>query len=351
MNAAAPALKLLASEIGELTEAFGERVAVDEGQVLDRREFLNLEPPGEWSANRTCRMVRAADGWIAANLARSEDHDLLPAWLGCVLDTTDDADPWPEVIKKARERSCKSLIADASLLGLPMARVGEVSANALAVPLLNVPLLKYASGENMAHTGKLRVIDLSTMWAGPLCGSVFAQMGADVIKVESASRPDAVRDATPDLYGRLNGLKKHIQIDFKRADEIARLRAQMVSADVVITSARPRAFDQLGLNPEDIFAANPDLVWVAVTGYGWTGEAANRVAFGDDAAAAGGLVGWTPVGEPQFLGDALADPLTGLAAASGAMRGFVNGGGVLVDAALARVAAGAATLCDTQQVA
>ena len=90
------------------------------------------------------------------------------------------------------------------------------------------------------------------------------------------------------------------------------------------------------------FQANPALTWVAITGYGWTGAAASRVAFGDDAAAAGGLVRWTKSGAPRFLGDALADPVTGLAAAIGALKGLASGGGVLVDVSLAGSAACAA---------
>jgi hypothetical protein len=70
-----------------------------------------------------------------------------------------------------------------------------------------------------------------------------------------------------------------------------------------------------------------------------------RVAFGDDAAAAGGLVRWTSRGAPRFLGDALADPVTGLMAARGALEGLIAGGGVLVDVALARCASGAAEAC------
>ncbi len=93
-----------------------------------------------------------------------------------------------------------------------------------------------------------------------------------------------------------------------------------------------------------MFAANPSLVWVAITGYGWTGEAGGRVGFGDDTAAAGGLVRWTARGEPRFAGDALSDPVTGLAAALGALQGLAGGGGVLVDAAMANAAAGAAAL-------
>jgi crotonobetainyl-CoA:carnitine CoA-transferase CaiB-like acyl-CoA transferase len=124
----------------------------------------------------------------------------------------------------------------------------------------------------------------------------------------------------------------------------------MLDADVVISSARSRAFEQLGLAPATLFAERPDLVWVAISGYGWTGEAADRIAFGDDAAAAGGLVSWTARG-PRFLGDALADPLTGLAAAAGALRALADGGGVIVDAALARAAAGAAAQIGVRKAA
>jgi crotonobetainyl-CoA:carnitine CoA-transferase CaiB-like acyl-CoA transferase len=161
--------------------------------------------------------------------------------------------------------------------------------------------------------------------------------------VESPRRPDPVRTATPGLHARLNGGKKDLSVDFADPGAVAGLRDRIVAADVLITSARPRAFEPLGLDPEQLFAANPGLVWVAISGYGWLGADADRVAFGDDAAAAGGLVRWTAQGQPRFLGDALADPVTGLAAAAGALAALEEGGGILVDAALARCAAGAAT--------
>src|SRR5690606_10875977 len=129
--------------------------------------------------------------------------------------------------------------------------------------------------------------------------------------------------------------------DIRDPDDVERLKADIAAVDVLITSARPRAFEQLGLTPKEAFAANPGLVWVAVTGYGWDGPNANRVAFGDDAAAAGGLVKWTAAGEPRFAGDALADPITGLAAAAGALQALKGGGGGLVDAGLGRWAAAA----------
>jgi crotonobetainyl-CoA:carnitine CoA-transferase CaiB-like acyl-CoA transferase len=93
-----------------------------------------------------------------------------------------------------------------------------------------------------------------------------------------------------------------------------------------------------------MIAANPGLTWVAVTGYGSTGSMADRVAFGDDAAAAGGLLRWTRSGAPAFAGDALADPITGLAAAVAALEAVREGGGILVDASMAHCAAAAAAI-------
>ncbi|CAN7252652.1 CoA transferase [Phenylobacterium sp. LjRoot225] len=332
MSPVAGLLAKLAAQIAALSGDLGRRATLDLPGLTERMGDLPLETPGLWSPNRACRLVQAADGWIAVNLAREDDVALVPAWLGC--EPTDE--PWPAILAAARRRAWRDLVDGARLLGLPAAGVGEVAAETMTSPLL-------PAGRAAAHGGRdLRVVDLSTLWAGPLCGAVLAATGASVTKVESRRRPDPSRVSTPDFFRRLNGAKADLVLDFAEASDRARLREMIVSAEVVITSARPRAFEQLGLAPADLFAERPDLTWVAISGYGWTGEAAERVAFGDDAAAAGGLVRWTPSGEPNFLGDALGDPLTGLAAAAGALRALAQGGGLIVDAALARTAAGAA---------
>ncbi len=127
------------------------------------------------------------------------------------------------------------------------------------------------------------------------------------------------------------------------ADGRRDLRDLLAAADVVIEASRPRALAQLGLGPDDLGPDGPGL-WVSITGHGRSGPGADRVAFGDDAAAAGGLVAWTARG-PVFAGDALADPLTGLAAAAAAAGATRTGGSPdggrrwLVDLALAEVAA------------
>ena len=332
MSPVAGPLAKLAAQIAELSEGLGRRVALDLPALTDRTGHLALQPPGLVSPNGACRLVRAADGWIAVNLAREDDAALLPAWLGC--EPTDTS--WPAIEVAAASRSWRDLVAGARLLGLPVGGVGEVSAGSMGAPLL-------AAGRPATHrTTELSVVDLSTLWAGPLCGAVLAAIGASVTKVESLRRPDPSRGSTPDFFHNLNGAKAELALDFADAGDRARLKHMILAADVVITSARPRAFEQLGLAPADLFAERPDLIWVAISGYGWAGEDADRVAFGDDAAAAGGLVRWTASGEPNFLGDALGDPLTGLSAAVGALQALGQGGGVIVDAALARTAAGAA---------
>jgi crotonobetainyl-CoA:carnitine CoA-transferase CaiB-like acyl-CoA transferase len=338
----APALAALSAEIARLTGDVGRRVDTAALGGTDRRGQLKLHRPGRFSPNRACGLFRAHDGWIAVNLARDEDRELIPAWLG----SEPAADPWSALAREARRRPVADLIEGAILLGLPAGRVGEA---VVADPA--PPALRMGEPRRGSRRGQLRVVDLSALWAGPRCGAVLAAMGAAVTKVESIGRPDPTRVTMPDFFRRLNGAKAELRLDFARPDDRARLCDEAAAADVLITSARPRAFAGLGLEPAAVFAANPSLVWVAITGYGWTGAAGMRVGFGDDTAAAGGLVRWTAKGEPRFAGDALSDPVTGLAAALAALQGVAAGGGVLVDAAMARAAAGAAAMARVEAAA
>ncbi|MBV9511940.1 MAG: CoA transferase [Caulobacteraceae bacterium] len=327
------AVGALAEEIAVLSEHVGRKVAIDQASVADRSAFLALKPPGLWSANRSCRLVCAADGWIAVNLARESDHELVPAWIGA----RPEADPWRAITAAARTAPRGELVSMARLLGLPVAGVGEITAVGA-----DAPLHRRAAGSTASRGEPLTVIDLTSIWAGPLCGAVLAEAGFSVSKIESLRRPDALREASPVFFERLNGRKRLEALDLADPSQVAALGDRIAAADLVLTSARPRAFTQLGLSPEALFARNPGLTWVAISGYGWVGEGADRVAFGDDAAAAGGLLRWTERGEPRFLGDALADPLTGLSAAAGALKAVARGGGFLVDAGLAPTAAGVA---------
>jgi hypothetical protein len=328
MNIPTFAVERLAGIIASTSAAIGQSVDIDL-QVLDRSDAMTLRPPDRISANGSARMIRAADGWLAVNLPRESDIELVPAWLGDAI----EGDMWAAIETGAALRRCADLLARARLLGLAVAGVGEVGNATLLPP---VHRLGHTAKRSIGLTG----LDLSGLWAGPLCGAILAQAGVTMTKIESPHRPDTTRAALPALDARLNGLKARQSVDFTSAAGRAHLRHLFETADIVITSARPRAFDDLGLAPTSVFAANTRLIWIAISGYGWMGDASDRIAFGDDAAAAAGLVHWSG-DEPHFAGDAIADPLTGLAAAAAALRAIDMGGGVLIDAALAGTAAGA----------
>jgi crotonobetainyl-CoA:carnitine CoA-transferase CaiB-like acyl-CoA transferase len=133
-----------------------------------------------------------------------------------------------------------------------------------------------------------------------------------------------------------------VALDFEDPSDLRALHALVEAADVVVEGSRPRALRQLGIDAESVLRNRPGVTWVSITGYGRTGANADRVAFGDDAAVAGGLVAIDADGHPVFCGDAIADPLSGLYAAEAAAASVGAGGGRLVSVALADVAAVAA---------
>lgn len=310
-------LDAVAAAGDRLVAASHSRIAFDPRRALSRHDDLTLAEPGAWSPNRHCRLVPCREGWIAASLARDEDRDLVPAWTGAALDD----EPWQAVLDAAAERAADEMVAAAAELHMPVALVGE------AAPLAMPDLGPCRSNDGI-------VLDLSALWAGPYCGALLAEAGHAVVKVESDGRPDPTRLHTPHLDRRLNGGKRHLVMALDGPD----LLALIGEARVLITSARPHALERLGLDEARLFAINPDLLWVAITAHGWTGDAAMRVGFGDDCAAAGGLVRWDGE-EPHFLGDALADPLTGLTAATWALEALAANRCGVLDVSLARTAA------------
>jgi crotonobetainyl-CoA:carnitine CoA-transferase CaiB-like acyl-CoA transferase len=128
-------------------------------------------------------------------------------------------------------------------------------------------------------------------------------------------------------------------VDLATGSGRAALHRAVDDADVVLTAARPRALAQLGLDPESAVRDRRARVWLSITGYGTGPGDGDRVAFGDDAAAAGGLVVWDDRG-PCFCGDAVADPVTGLAATAAVLAALAHGGGHVIEASMADVAAG-----------
>jgi crotonobetainyl-CoA:carnitine CoA-transferase CaiB-like acyl-CoA transferase len=183
------------------------------------------------------------------------------------------------------------------------------------------------------------VVDLTALWSGPVCAHLLGRCGAQVIKVEDAGRPDGARLGDPWLFEQLHDGHDGAVLDFSSPAGRRALGDLIDSADVVLEASRPRALDALGFGPEPFLAARPGRTWVSITGYGRSGPRSNWVAFGDDAAAAAGLVAWPDRHSPVFCADAVADPITGLLAAVGALASMATGGGHLVDTSLVASAA------------
>jgi hypothetical protein len=311
---------------------------VDGLALLGERAALGgLTRRGDVSCGGGTRLLRAVDGWVAVCLARRDDVLALPAWLQCDIP---EMDPWPVLAERVAERSMGVLDERAALLSLPIAALGSVPP-----PVCGAFGLPVAGSRIDSRNGKslkivdATVVDLSTLWAGPLCGQLLSHAGATVIKVESIARPDAARGGDLGFFDLLNGAKRSVALDLRTPSGRRDLRSLLGAADVVIESARPRALEQMGIDAlDELRRAGGPKVWASITSHGRSEDARHRVGFGDVAAVAGGLVSNDAQG-PCFVADAVADPVTGLVTAAAVLEALDDGGRWLLDAALAPLAA------------
>jgi hypothetical protein len=337
-----PALVDLVEQAADVLDRRSDgRAAVDGLALLGERAALsNLTRHGTTSCGGSTRLVRTADGWLAVSLARPEDIAALGAWL--CADVAPD-DPWPAVERVVAELDAAALDERAALLGLPIAALSSVGPPAM--PAFGFPIgaacLDGAGGPPRPIEGAL-VVDLSALWAGPLCGQLLATAGADVVKVESLARPDGARHGPAAFFDLMNGPKRSVALDLATSGGRRDLQRLIQAADVVIESARPRALEQMGIvAAEELRRPAGPQVWASITSHGRGPGQAERVGFGDVAAVAGGLVARDDQG-PCFLADAVADPLCGLVAAAAVLEALAAGGRWLLSAALAPLAAAVA---------
>jgi len=326
--------------------------------LAERAAIAGHRRQGAISPGGACRLLEAADGWIAVNLTRPDDWALAPAWL-----EQEASGDWSQVAAQVRERPVEELVERARLLGLaaaadrpPAPRRLRWCRNASAVlaqgrpretaaldasprqsvfPPFGKPTPVGGGGEHPL------VVDLSSLWAGPLCSHLLQCAGATVIKVESQRRPDGARNGPAEFFDLLNAGKRCVAIDPTTPAGRERLLALLRRADIVIEASRPRALRQLGIDAEALLQDNPRLSWLSITGYGREEPEGQWVAFGDDAGVAAGLSSlmFESSGRRMFCGDAIADPLTGLHAALAAWSSWLGGGGRLLSVALAEVVA------------
>src|ERR1700729_150826 len=303
-------------------------VEVDAAAMLaGRAAILGLNRPGRISAGGASRLLATADGWCAIALPRDDDVATLPALMEVDAVT---GDPWEVLSRWVATRSTDEVVDRARLLDIAVAALGEAAAQPPTVR-------RCGTSTGPRRPDGLLVADLSSLWAGPLCGQLLARAGAVVVKVESPSRPDGTRRGEPAFFDWMNAGKLSYCVDFDgESDALQRL---LDVANIVIEGSRPAALRRRGLSAEDL-AGRMGRIWLRISGYR---DQPDRPAFGDDAAVAGGLVGGGADG-PVFCGDAIADPLTGLEAARALGESLRRGGGEVVEVSMAQVAARYAAL-------
>ncbi len=190
----------------------------------------------------------------------------------------------------------------------------------------------------------LRVIDASTILAGPLCCQILGDFGAEVIKIEHPQYGDSMRghggqkDGVSLWWKEISRNKRTIGLSLSHS-EGAKIFLQLVkTADILVENFRPGTLERWGIGPEQLHAVNPGLILVRLTGFGQTGPYSSRAGFGTLAEAMSGFAYLTgePDGPPTLPAFGLADSICGIAASSAVMmalrhREVNDGGGQVID--------------------
>ncbi|WP_138756380.1 CaiB/BaiF CoA transferase family protein [Paenibacillus sinopodophylli] len=171
----------------------------------------------------------------------------------------------------------------------------------------------------------IKVLEFGQMAAGPFAGMLFADLGADVVKVERPDVGDGMRNWPPFLdhegeepfssnFSSLNRNKRSIVIDFKTPDQLESLKRLCAKADVILENFRPGVLGKFGLDYGSLSALNPRLVYCSISGYGQTGPYSQKGAFDVTVQAISGMMSVTGEedGDPVKCGVPVADFTAGL---------------------------------------
>jgi formyl-CoA transferase len=193
----------------------------------------------------------------------------------------------------------------------------------------------------------LRVIEMGQLLAGPFCGQLLADFGAEVIKIEPPGVGDPMREWGRERpYGKslwwpvVARNKKSVTLNLREAQGQEIARKLIASADILIENFRPGTLERWNMSYETLSALNPRLIMVRVTGYGQTGPYSQRAGFGSIGEAMGGLryVVGDPDSPPSRMGISIGDSLAATYAALGAMMAVHarthTGRGQVVDSAI-----------------
>jgi crotonobetainyl-CoA:carnitine CoA-transferase CaiB-like acyl-CoA transferase len=190
----------------------------------------------------------------------------------------------------------------------------------------------------------IRVIDVSTILAGPLGCQILGDFGAEVIKIEHPQAGDGMRghgprkDGKPIWWKEISRNKRTVGLSLKEPEGAEIFRRLAATADVVVENFRPGTLERWGVGPDVLRAANPGLIVARVTGFGQTGPYASRAGFGTLAESMSGFAHLTgqPDGPPTLPAFGLADSICGIAVSSAVSMALLarerNGGqGQVID--------------------
>jgi len=209
-----------------------------------------------------------------------------------------------------------------------------------------------ASSDPARPLAGVRVVDFSWVWAGPYCAMQLAHLGAEVIKVESARRPEYARrlDIYPPgmekglnrsgYYNDLNQGKQSLTLNLGSPEGLALAKRLVASSDVVLSNFATGVMERLGLGADELHKLNPDLVIGAISGFGQTGPVKHYTAYGPALVPLSGItasVGYGD-GKAQEVGIAYGDPNAGAHMAFILLASLVarqrHGGGQFIDLSL-----------------
>jgi len=199
------------------------------------------------------------------------------------------------------------------------------------------------SGRPAGPLADLRVVEMGQLIAGPFCGQLLGDMGAEVIKIEPPGAGDPMRvwgQGAPVWWQVIARNKKSVSLDLRQSEGQAIARRLIATADILVENFRPGVLESWGLAPQALRAADPRLIVVRMSGYGQTGPYAGRAGFGGIGEAMGGwrhIVG-EPDRPPSRMGVSIGDSLAATYGCLGALAALHDrnstGLGQIVDSAL-----------------
>jgi formyl-CoA transferase len=181
---------------------------------------------------------------------------------------------------------------------------------------------------NVGALDGIKIFEFASYVSGPFAGMLLADLGAEVVKIESPNGGDAFRNWGKQDYngtfGSMNRNKMSVTLDLKTGAGRTAARRLALSADVIIENFRPGTMERLGLGYEPLAAANPRLIYCSITGFGSQGPYSNRPGYDTVGQAVSGLLSvLTDRAAPQTMGVSLSDHLAGTFAAYGVLAALM----------------------------